>query len=373
MKNFQQYVLFLALLALMACSGEAEKTANGEATNAPTDEQIQKSLLPYSTGTTSTLYLYADQSFQESQLIDSLNFHLNQPYLLTPNLSPAVDITKYSFQTFESGGARTANNLMVVNMQEDSPLSRYAKSQLGQTQIAEALANNGITMIRVKDINASPQQLFYLLANGSPNLSSPTVQNALKEYAYTIIEESTKLDNQRLVSSFSNSRNYNLEQKVEEEFGIQMKIPATYAIVKEEDNFLWMIHETNDLYSNIVVYKTASAEEFSVEKQVIAIRDEFGEKITTNRENSRMTTHVSSKPLPITKEIEINDTRVIETRGLWEMVNDKLGGGFVNYAFAQADSVVVVDGFVFYAGDEKRRKMRDIDAIFSTIKLDETN
>ena len=361
--------LFLAIV-LAGCSSTEKKDRNN-AVNADTEEEAaQKSLLPYSTGTTSTLYLYVDQSFQESNLLDSITYHLNQPYLLTPNLSPAVDITRYSFQTFESGGARTANNLMVVNVQEDSPMSRYVQSQLGKTQVAEALASDELALIRVKDINASPQQIFYLLANGSPNLSSQSVQNAIRDYSYTIIEETTKLDNQRIVSSFSNSRNLNLETKIEEDFDIDIQLPATYEIVKEEEDFLWIIHETGELYSNIVFYRTDKNPDFSIEKQVIAIRDEFGQQITTNRENSRMTTHVSSKPLPITKELQIDGKRVIETRGLWKMVNDKLGGGFVNYAFQQGDDVVVVDGFVFFAGDKKRRKMRDIDAIFSTIELE---
>lgn len=365
MKSFPIFIFLFAITFLVSCSNQKVNDAKENK-----QESEKNSLLPYSTGTISTLYLYVDNSFENSDLVDSIKYHLNQPYLLTPNLAPVVDISNYSFQTFASDGARPANNLMVINVQEESAMSNYVKQQLGQTQVAEAVAEDGIALIRVKDINATPQQVFYLLSNGIPNLSSAKVQNAIKDYAFIIIEHTTEIDNERLITGYSRSRDVFLENKIAEMFKINIKIPDNYETMKEGENFLWIIHETPKLYSNLVFYKRKNNPDYSLEKQVIAIRDEFGKKVNSNRENSRMTTHVSSKPYPITKELEINGKRVIETRGLWKMVNDKLGGGFVNYAFKRKDTIFVVDGFVFYAGDDKRRQMRTIDAILSTIELE---
>ena len=373
---FGRFLLFLfAIATFFSCNSDQQhdETTENNGNNPAVEAEEKNPLLPFSTGKISTLYLYVDQSFQESELIDTLNYNLVQPYLLTTNMAPALDVTRYSFETFQSGGTRSANNLMVINVGEDSRMSRFVKEQLGQTRVAEVLAGKELALIRVKDVTASPQQIFYLLANGFPNLSSQQVQSAIDQYAQTIVEDVTVLDNKRLISSFSRNRSRAIENKIAENFGFDIWIPETYETVLEEENFLWVINETNDLYSNIVVYSSTYDPEFSLEKQVLAVRDEFGEKITTNRENSRMTTNINQKPYPIQRQITVNNKTVLETRGLWRMVNDRLGGGFVNYSWVQEDEIITIDGFVYFAGNEKRRKMRDIDAIFSTIQRTDTN
>lgn len=368
MKNiFLIPVLYISCFLLFSCSnGNQNSNASGDAiTGIDT-----KSLLPYSTGKINGLYVYVDNSLENTPLIDSVYYHLNQPYLITPNMSPAIDLNRYNFQTFETGGSRAANNLMIVNLKEESRLSNYVKAQLGEEQINQALNGQDMAMVRIKDVNATPQQVFYLLVNGFPNLSSEINQQKLEEYSHRIIEETTKVDNQRLVASFAEKRSHSIEDIVSEKFGISIWIPRTYEIVLNEDDFLWIIQETPELYSNIVFYKSDFDENYELGEQVIAIRDEFGEKITTNKENTRMTTHVDSQPAPIQKDMKINDKDVLETRGLWEMVNDKLGGGFVNYSFVENNQIITIDGFVFFSGDDKRRRMRDIDAILTTLQID---
>lgn len=360
MKFFTYSFFALAVLFLGSCKEQKKQSPNDS----------DKTILPYSIGKISNLYVYTDQSFQTSPLKDSVLYHLNQPYLLTPNLSPAVDITNYDFQQFVNGDARTANNLFIVNLKEESALQDYVTQILGQEQIQNVLKNKEFAMVKVNDMNASPQQVFFLLVNGFPNLSSKENQRKVEDFAQRIIESSTELDNTRISTSFSDKRNYDLEKIILEKFGVNIWIPRTYEKVLEDENFLWIIYETNELYSNLVFYKTDRKEEVELGQQVIEIRDEFGKKITSDREDSRMSTNVKFKPYPIQRELTVDEQPVLETRGLWKMMNDKMGGGFVNYTFESGDGKVTsIDGFVYYTEEKKRRKMRDIDAILSTIQF----
>lgn len=360
MKFFTYSFFALAALMFFSCS-EQKKHPSAES---------DKSLLPYSIGKISNLYVYSDQSFQKSPLKDSVLYHLDQPYLLTPNLSSAIDVTNYDFQQFLNGDSRTANNLFLVNLKEESPIQEYVLKTLGQEQIQNILKNNEFAMVKVENVNASPQQIFFLLANGYPNLSKKENQRKIEDYAQRIIESATELDNQRISTSFSDKRNYDLEKIIWEKFGVQIWIPRTYEKVIEEENFLWIIYETNELYSNLVFYKTERNKDVKLGQQVIELRDEFGQKITADAEGSRMSTNVQFKPYPIQREITIDEKSVLETRGLWKMINDKMGGGFVNYTYEAGDNQVIsIDGFVFYTEEKKRRKMRDIDAILSTVKF----
>lgn len=357
--KFLTYTFFaLASILLFSCK-EQKKHINGS---------NDKELLPYSIGKISNLYVYADQSFQKSPLKDSVLYHLDQPYLLTPNLSPVIDISNYDFQQFLNGDARTANNLFLVNVKEESPIQEYVLKTLGLEQIQTALKNEEFAMVKVTDVNASPQHIFFLLANGFPNLATKKSQKKIEDFTHRIIESATELDNKRISTSFSDKRSYELEKVIQEKFGVNIWIPRTYEKVLEDENFLWIIYETGELYSNIVFYKTNRNNSVDIEQQAIAIRDEFGKKITSDREGSRMSTNVQYKPFPIQRTLTIDNQPVIETRGLWKMIQDKMGGGFVNYTFDSGeDTVTAIDGFVFYTEENKRRKMRDIDAILSTV------
>ncbi len=328
-------------------------------------------LLPFSVGQISSIYLYSDPYFKNSDLKDSLAYYFNQPYLLTPSPSPVVDLVRYDFNRLSSGNTPTANNLILVNIAEDSQVSNYLKKQIGQESINKALENKQMALLRVTDVNAKPQQFFYLISNGPVALNDATFREQLQDYVQNVIERSTALDNQRILSGIDRRRTQAIEEDIQEQFGISIWIPREYKVVIDEDRFLWLIRETDDLYSNITFYKTTAQPNVSLEDQVIPLREEFGKYITTYRDSSRMTTHTDSKPYPIQRHIKLGDVDAVETRGLWRMVNDRLGGGFVNYTFEnKAGELIAVDGFVYYNDDDKRRQMRDIDAILSTITVD---
>lgn len=366
MKNSKLLLVLCCIaLALTSCKKEGQKKQDKIAT------KQDKSYLPAPIGKISSLYLYMDQTFKGSPLRDTLVYHLEQPYLITPSPVPAIDIERNNFKTFSEGRVSPANNLIVVNTKEDSQIAQYARKIIGPAKIKSALNGQEFALVRAKDINAKPQQLFFLLFDGFPQLAKKSNQKKFEQIALKVIEETTEVDNQRIVANFSQKRNPLLEKMIKDSFQFNMWVPRDYKKVEQKPNFLWFLHETDDLYSNFVVYKQKRNQKVKLGQQVFSMRDDFGKEITTvHREGSRMTTALKQLPLPIQRELTINGKTVVETRGLWEMVNDKMGGGFVNYSFVNDNNEVIsIDGFVFYTEDNKRRKMRDIDAILSTVRL----
>ncbi len=348
----------LAFSTLIACKQSDNNTATSQ------------EVLPFSVGKISSIYIYTDGFYSENPIKDSLFYYLNQPYLLTPNMSPAIDLVQYDFNQFAKGNSPTANNLVVANLEEDSAISKYIKQQINPESLENALADKDMALIRVRDVNAIPQQVFYLVSNG-PVAFTPLLKHQIQDYISTIIEQTTILDNTRLLTNFNKRRNLTIENQIQDKFGINIWVPREYNVIIEDDDFIWLLRETDDLYSNIVIYRPGESNSSDFENQVIQYRDEFGAYITTTRDSSRMTTQVSKKPIPIQREIEVNGQNMLETRGLWRMINDRLGGGFVNYTFTnKRGEVITVDGFVYYNDDDKRRQMRDIDALLSTIEIE---
>ncbi len=357
-------------LFLYSCSNNNKQE---EKNTEPSEIVEEDRILPFSTGPVNKLAIYLDPSYQNGMLRDSLLYYFEQPYLLTPIPTSVVDLEMKSFAAFADGTNKNANNIVVVNLSESSQISSFAKQQLGDEQINAALNGKNMALVRVKDVNAQPQQLFYLLTREYPNLGDKKTINQLQDYIQTVIEECLTLDNQRLASAMSRNRNLSVEDKIKEDFGVQMWIPRKYEVMMEEENMLWLLYEpaSRELYSCILLYKSNAYDSKKLEDRALPLRADLGKYVTTNRDSTSMVTHVSSKPFPIQRELKINEKAVIETRGLWEIENDYLGGGFVNYTLEnKRGETLSIDGFVYYSEDDFRRQMRDIDAIMSTVQID---
>ncbi len=355
-------MVILAALLFSGC-----KKSNKEQNTTPDPVEVQS----YSTGKISTLYLYLDDVYKNLPFRDSLHLYLDQPYLLVPRPQARFDISEKSFSAFNfANNMKNANNLFVVHTSEESDLLNFTRQLIGEEKIEEALSGKNMALLRVKDVYSQPQQLFFLLSKVYPNVNDVTIKDELKQHVSSIYDEATKIDNQRLVSTFARDRNRSLEKVVADKFGANIWLPDSYQLVDSTSNFIWIIRESIDLYSNIVLYKKPADETGNLAEKVIPLRDEWGVKITTDVDGSRMSTLTNRKPFPVQRELVIDSVDVYETRGLWQMKNDHLGGGFLNYTWRNGEgNIITMDGSVYYTDEDKRRKMRDIDAIFSTLSF----
>lgn len=64
-----------------------------------------------------------------------------------------------------------------------------------------------------------------------------------------------------------------------------------------------------------------------------------------------------------------NETDYIEMRGLWTLEGGFMGGPFISYAFIDSATTraVVVTGFVYAPGDDKRELLRQVEALMYTL------
>ncbi|MEA2041959.1 MAG: DUF4837 family protein, partial [Bacteroidota bacterium] len=71
------------------------------------------------------------------------------------------------------------------------------------------------------------------------------------------------------------------------------------------------------------------------------------------------------------EKTKINGNFAVITRGLWRVEGAFMGGPFVNYAVLDKarNRIVYIDGFVYAGRQEKRRFMREVEAIVSSIRF----
>ncbi len=74
---------------------------------------------------------------------------------------------------------------------------------------------------------------------------------------------------------------------------------------------------------------------------------------------------------PIYKEVEFNNVKALESRGLWFVEGDFMGGPFISYTIEDKENerLIVVEGFSYSPSSKKRDVVFELEAILKTIKL----
>ena len=134
-------------------------------------------------------------------------------------------------------------------------------------------------------------------------------------------------------------------------------------------NFLWLRFDSKELNQSIVIrkfpYKDKS--QFTMEN-IVKMRNEYGKEfITTGSEDAYMSTN--DRDLPTFEYTYYqNNAYTKEVRGIWETVNDFMGGPFVSYLMLNEakSEIVFIDVFVFAPGEEKRDFIQQLDCIIKT-------
>ena len=151
-----------------------------------------------------------------------------------------------------------------------------------------------------------------------------------------------------------------------------MTIPKGYQIASSDEDFIWLRKDNpkTNIISNIWLHSQAylSPEQFN-KKNLIALRDSLGKAhVEGSRPQSFMATELLYNP---NYKLLKDQPYTIETRGLWTMVNDFLGGPYVAYAILdeKKQKIIYAEGFVYCPGERKREYIADLEAVLSSISI----
>ena len=71
----------------------------------------------------------------------------------------------------------------------------------------------------------------------------------------------------------------------------------------------------------------------------------------------------------------INMLEVLKVRGIWKMQNEFMGGPFISNFINDKlnDRVLVIEGFLFNPGEEKRNSLQELEWLISDFKIQSSN
>lgn len=218
-----------------------------------------------------------------------------------------------------------------------------------------------------KDVFARPQ---IVLTIQSP--SRDEFEQYVNDNAQVIVDFLTSVEMNRQIDNLKQKHNVSAMNTVKEMFGCELMIPVEMSGEKRGENFVWLsdFNSVNPEILSFVMYSYpyTSVDNFSRENY-IQKRDSVMKK---NMPGGKPGQYIQTEKeyIDIT-ETSYKDRYLQITRGLWYMENDMMGGPYVSHSVVDETNnrVIVVEAFVYAAGQKKGKFMRKLEASLYTLKL----
>jgi hypothetical protein len=197
-----------------------------------------------------------------------------------------------------------------------------------------------------------------------------------REAFFTLFQEKRDLmirsfytrERARIISAFKTTENIVISERLINTFGFRLIAPEGFRILTSTPEFVSINKETKDYGQNLFVYTYPYTANSFKQSDIIRVRNEIAERhIFGPLEGSFMTTETLIPP--ISTEVNLNGRYAVETRGLWKLVGDFMGGPFVNYVFLdeERNQMVMIDAFLYSPRRGKRDLLMQLESIAYSI------
>ena len=227
------------------------------------------------------------------------------------------------------------------------------------------------TMEISRNVWSQPQMVIRVKA---PNDS--IFRRVLEVNAQSFTDHYISVERERVNNANRRMPNLEAQGVVKEVFGYEMAIPEGYFVAKTDENFVW-IRRTgtrDDLEMGVLIATLPyTGPDYDFKPEVIsARRDSLTQKYIPGQfDGSFMTTYPEIRPQ--FREVNFNGYYAVETRSLWRIENDFMGGPFVSYTLVDEanNRLVILDGFVYAPKFNKRDYLRQLEAIIFSLRFPE--
>ncbi len=217
------------------------------------------------------------------------------------------------------------------------------------------------------NLYAYPQLTLTVLGRDKDELIDNMMEHK-KEIISTFQENDLKLYQAKVTKDAYNPKEINTFNNM----GLQFKVPTAYRMVEDTGEFLWYRNTITRGLLNLIAYEIPMSDLDKVsEDLLIRYRDSIGKSFVPGQfDSTYMTTEKTERP--IVREVNLAGRKALESRGLWYVEGDYMGGPFLSYAFKDEDSgrLLVIEGFSYTPSAKKRDFVFELEAILKTVTFD---
>lgn len=287
---------------------------------------------------------------------------------------PFFSVKKINAESFMKFFYNHKTVLVLVTKESTNELYEVLETFSGE-KIQKYLHDTGVNLVVKKDLLAYNQHVVFLFGETEAdikrklNSKSDFIVSSLLNYE--IIDENKKL----FSDTSSNDKYY---EEIKKEFGVGVRIPKHFNLMKKEDGFYWfqMEAEEEDVQKIIGLtmhsYPYSDTSDFSY-ASIRTTRDStLKYKIPGELPGTYMGTTESKFYPPIFKEIiDLNGRYTSKIRGWWTIRGMTMAGPFVRYVVhvKETNKLFAFEGFVYKPNlNTKEKDLRMIEAIALSIK-----
>lgn len=309
------------------------------------------------TGNIDEIIVIMEKQDWKGALGDTVRHYFTQAYNVLPQYEPVFDIRYLEPDGFSSL-LTAARNVVIFDV-----LNNDSSTKLNHSLFGEGLKSDKKTLLK-KDVYAGGQQIMTVFAANLTDLLS-YINNKNRQLVKLVGgNENEKLHN----TLYLGGEDKKLSKFVKSKLNIDLKIPEGYQMAKEGDEMIWFRYDTDKYTANLVLQVFNEIE--TVAEFGVVARNNFGEKyVEGTNDNSFMTTENLIDYSQTAKTV--NNIDVLESRGLWKMTKDFLGGPFINYKIEDKTNnrTLVMDAFVMAPAGKKRQVMRQLEYWMGTVEF----
>lgn len=322
-------------------------------------------------GKTSEIVVVADDNVWEGMAGDTFRFYFQSAYLLLPQPEPMFDLRHLTPEQLKNDRMlRDLRTFVFLGNFQDvhSETNKIIQKDLGPEKVNQAKTDPNFHTVVGHNKWAHGQLVTFIFGN-----SQQALAENIKASFPNIAKRIHDFDQPQIGNyAYLKGRNIGVENTIKEKMGVEMKIPQEYFVAIDEENTIWLRKESTELSSNIFIHKLPYTSQDQFTKEGIrSIRDSLGKKyVTTNVDGSYMRTNDIDLPM-FAIPMEINGNYAVEVRGVWDLVNDFMGGPFIGYLIhnKSTNQLLYIEGFVHAPSTTKRKFMERIEHILRNTKF----
>ena len=341
-----RYITFIfTLFIFFSCNNEEENDSNF-------------SYLPDAVGGYSTINIIADQNLWDYGLKKYVEPIFTKEIEGLLNKEPEFDIQTIRSKAFNRLFQRQRFILMFVSSNK---------------------INSEVVTVK-KDVYAKGQIIVQV--SGKSEKDAIKVFNQKKAQIFTLLDNHRTSIIQQLAKSKNNK---SLEKQLSNSQGINLVIPQSYTLALDTTNFFYVTkkakikcekfnHGNCYIQTGIFTYFfDYSSQDIFTPNKFIAMRDSITKLyIEGSSQNDSLRSYMKVyKELPISSEnINLNGKYGYEVKGWWDLQNGTMGGPFISVAYVDElrNRVIVSDAFVFGPNFNKRRFIKELEAVCLSIR-----
>lgn len=332
---FLAFMLFVASAAVLvaACSKKESK------------QETASKGLPASGGKTLEVVLVVPDEVYKGELKDTIGTYFMKACEGLSQPEPLFDVVQMNPQGFfKSDMLQKHRNVIIIDMKPGNP-----------NKLRQAI-----------DYRSYPQAWFELSVDNRDSLFA-----LIARYQGLIREKFHDNEHKRVHAAFQKLENTDITRSLKKKFGFWLTVSEEFYMATDESEFVWLRKEPKDGSLDIMIRTVPYIGEAMLEQEkILDLRDSTAKQyIPGPSKGSYMGTE---RRFPCERRIvKIGDLEAVETRGLWRLFNDWMGGPFVNYCFVDkaGSRFVMIDCFLYSPRHPKRDQLMQLESIVYGIKF----